>query len=227
MTRVLRSVDYRRPARRAQSSQQPTTTDPADATVPATNRAGRRAPQPGAGLNTQPPRGPPHHRRNRLAASTAIVTTALVAGLIAALSATASTGGGAIRVYAVSDGAPPDHVVVTGAINGAGSNHEAAADHVQLTTTSLAGGTIVTDTTKVAAAVGEGLDAGDRATCTPVFTATVPVTILRGTGTYAGAHGKLTDKISVAAAAPKTGNGHCGPVNVVAWSRDAGSISFH
>ncbi len=167
--------------------------------------------------------------RNRIAASAAVLTTAFVAALIAALSAGASTTKGSIHVYSVSDGTPPGHFVVTGAIHGAGTSGATLTDHghVQLTTASLPAGTIVLDTTKAAAAVAKGLDAGDQATCTAVFTFTVPETILRGTGAYAGARGELTAKGSVAAVATKESNGQCGPVNVVAWSHATGSISFH
>ena len=164
--------------------------------------------------------------RHRLAASVAVSTVGLLAGLIITLSAGAATGGGTIHAYAISDGTPPSHFVVTGAINTAGTGTPSTAGHVHLTTLSLPGGTLVLNNTALSAATAKGLDAGNPATCTATFTATVPETILRGTGAYAGASGKLTVDALVAAAARKASSGQCGAISLVGWYRATGSISF-
>jgi hypothetical protein len=136
--------------------------------------------------------------------------------------------GGVIHVYEVDSSLTSNlgDIILTGAINDHGKDHQGIAGKGTINKLVLTKGTFEVDTSKLT--VNPPLDAK---TCTIAGSSTGPVSIVAGTGTrgYRGVRGTVTTTVTIVGVLPKLKNGKCNGNAAPAgfsWVKGAGRLSF-
>jgi hypothetical protein len=145
----------------------------------------------------------------------------ILCGTASASVAAAATApkGGAIKVFVkpspTGTGAKhPGKVVITGAVGDYGTSESVTAagkpskkGAYKLLT--LKKGTILVNGTLLNAALTSAQPTANSTNCSFVFSASAPVTFVKGTGAYVGISGSVTITLTFAAILPKTKAGKC------------------
>jgi hypothetical protein len=143
--------------------------------------------------------------------------------------AAVNPAGGVIHVYEVdpSLAANVGNIILTGAINDHGVDHQGVAGKGTINKLVLTHGTFEVDTSKLN--LNPPLDPK---TCSIAGSTTAPVTIVAGSGTgaYRGLRGAVKTTVTIAGVLPtlKSGkcNGNAAPVAGFSWVKASGKVSF-
>jgi hypothetical protein len=164
----------------------------------------------------------------KFATAIAIVGASPTAGLTAGLVASAATmpqKGGAIEVFVTPSETANGGgtILIVGAIADHGRTSKAKAKGIG--TATMTKGTLDLDLSKLNAAANNASPSMmNNTTCSFAFRSSAPVTIVSGTGAYAGAHGTVLIHEVFSLILPRLANGKCNEANSAVPVAQYGSV---